>query len=1706
MGDHHDQVVLDWVKSEVNDTLTQTRQLLETYVESLRFGKEDETRLHFCLNYLRQVYGTLTMVELYGAARLTEEMEALIHALLDGSVTNRDESLAVLIRSTLQVSAYLDPVYRGCRDLPEVAMPTFNDLRTARSERSPKRSLFTSHEDELASAVTGDQLKASPSFSKNPLITLLKKLRQMYQMALVGYIKGLKTEENLTYLLKVSERLTSLFEGTQAGGLWPVVSALIESLLSGGCKNTSMVRNLLRQVNVEISHLIDDGVPAVNRSIPDDLLESLLYYVARSTSEGSLTKTIRAQYCLRDALPDKNTVSLERPALRASSSHSNSKVMLSVIKAVSDELISVKDALDLYVRSPSRDQELVKAQLPVLSQVADIMGVLELDIPQKVIQNQMDILSRMVNTNCYDGTLLMDVAGRLIYTKETLVGMVQGQTPTVSQFSATDAGILSTHQSAIQEARSGLNQAKEAIVDYVASQWDTDCLTAVPETLMKVRDSLAVISLERAAMLVGAASQYIEHEFLSGRSKPVWQGVNALIDALSGVEYYLNRLIDDQQSPCDVILDVVEGSLNRLSHRPATATAGEPAATTLLVDDCIDDELIDVFIKKAQEARETLAEYFHRWQVNRTDLTSLVECQRGFHTLKCNGRMVGAAVVGELAWSIENMLNRVIDHSIEPTDALILLVERVIKRLPSTIAEFAKKRQWLSIDIHSLMSEADCYSHGKTWVPTELAAAAPATTDQRVNKRATGPLDADVNRLDCFRNKAVVHLQNINDFIVEAKERQGRMAISNVLQRSLHTLRNDAEMAGVTPVIDVVEPLENVINTFWTHNIAPDEQVLTLLNCGGLLIQDGLDQLDSNPLSPLAGTNDLLNEIHLLQSELLVDVDTREHAPVARHEPTSEASLSGDKLVTTHSDDRSRIVFNSSIVDYMDHELIALFLDEATDILKNASSDLYHWLEHSDDNSCLQALRRHLHTLTSVARKTGVTAIGDLGHELKCLYEDLCESRLSVSQELLNLLLRTHDTLDEMLGQLRSNNVCRLADDLCVIIREFRGCDAEELSGQDDKSDREPVSFDLPDGQNPAMISIFLEEVNGLLALIEEQVSIWQSDTANMMPAEKLMCALHTLKGGARVVGLVDLSDSSHHVEILVEGLQQKGDVSNAELHELVSGVERLKRVIEGVFFALGQVTGSQSEPVPQASSNDVEPSRNISDVLSFLQPDKRTGSFIKAPAFLHASYISDAAVDVSKRDMVHVPAELLEQLVNFSGEARISRTHLKRQVSHFSDTLQKMHDTIEDLRKQLRRLDVENQSQILSRHKSELADQPELDPLEMDQYAELTQLLRSSIESATDLMNLKDALADQNRDCETLVIQQDSIDTELQEGLMRTRMVPFSRLLPRLRHVVRQVASELGKKVELRVEHAESKMDRSVMERLLAPLEHMLRNAIDHGIENAEDRIRKGKLSSGQIRLVFSREGEDIVLSLSDDGKGLNPDVIRQKAETSGLLLPDVEMSDSDVSRMIIEPGFSTAEKVTHISGRGIGLDVVNSELKQLGGRLNIYSVEGDGATFEIRLPFILYVSRVLMINLGEELYAVPLNTIEGIVRVSPANLRASYESGQFDYAEGAYRLHYLGEMLHKAKSSLEQVTQDVPILLVHSGESRVALQVDGLSASREIVMKSPGPQYANLPEITGATTLGDGRVVVILDLVALALKPWMRAANGNCQTEVER
>ncbi|MFW6094700.1 MAG: response regulator, partial [Pseudomonadota bacterium] len=651
----------------------------------------------------------------------------------------------------------------------------------------------------------------------------------------------------------------------------------------------------------------------------------------------------------------------------------------------------------------------------------------------------------------------------------------------------------------------------------------------------------------------------------------------------------------------------------------------------------------------------------------------------------------------------------------------------------------------------------------------------------------------------------------------------------------------------------------------------------------------------------------------------------------------------------------------------------------------------------------------------------------------------------------------------------------------------------------------------LPEDADEEIIGVFLEEADELLEALDESIDAWSDETENRLHLENLLRTLHTLKGGARLSGLARLGNCAHELESYLIDFQERNAPAEpalfAELHtrydEIAHLVATTRALLAGETPPEPPATASPPAETP-APEPGPEPAREAAEAATAAETPAETPAPVpevapEAPVSADDGAPANGAPAAAEtapnrarqtQEMVRVGADLLESLVNLAGESSIIRARVEQGMSDFSGALDEMETTIERLREQLRRLEIETEAQILFRHdRPERPAYEDFDPLEMDRYSQLQQLSRALTESASDMLDLKDTLVHKARDAETLLLQQARVNTELQEGLMRSRMVPFGRLVPRLRRTVRQVAKELGKEVELDPVNVDGELDRTLLERMLPPLEHMLRNAVDHGIEPGDERRRRGKAERGRIEIRLSREGGDVVIEISDDGGGIDVERVRAKAVERGLMDPDADLDDDEISEFVLAPGFSTAASVTQISGRGVGMDVVHSEVKQLGGSIGITSERGKGTRFVVRVPFTVSVNRALMVSVGDDLYAIPLNTIEGIVLLSPEDLeRMSRPDGEpFEYAGVPYRIQYLGDYLGRDFRPQPAAPGSVPVVLVRAGAHAVAVHVDAVQGSREIVVKSLGPQFAGVGGISGATILGDGSVVVILDLLAL-------------------
>jgi len=458
------------------------------------------------------------------------------------------------------------------------------------------------------------------------------------------------------------------------------------------------------------------------------------------------------------------------------------------------------------------------------------------------------------------------------------------------------------------------------------------------------------------------------------------------------------------------------------------------------------------------------------------------------------------------------------------------------------------------------------------------------------------------------------------------------------------------------------------------------------------------------------------------------------------------------------------------------------------------------------------------------------------------------------------------------------------------------------------------------------------------------------------------------------------------------------------------------------------------------------------------------------------------------RAETTRVDAQLLDLLLNGAGEINIFQSRLNQQMHSIEFHLGELGQTVTRLREQLRNLEAETEAQILHRHGEDVADKS-FDPLELDRYSTIQQLSRALAETSDDVASINELLYGLTTEADTLLTQQSRVTTELQDGLMQTRMVSLQRHVSRLARILRQACADSGKAAELSVHGADSELDRQVLDSILPALEHLLRNAVIHGIEKPDARKKLAKPETGVVSLKLRREGSEVLIEVADDGVGLDLDAIRRKAYEHKLIPEGHQLSDEEAMEYILKPGFSTAKELTQAAGRGVGMDIVDNEIKKLGGSLRIESGRDQGTRFLIRLPYTLAITHALIVDVGDETFALPLPTVEGITRIRRESLleMLTEDEPKLDYGDVSYRIQHLGSLVGAAPSALPEEESAVSLVLVRAGENSTALLTDSLEGSREIVVKTLGPHIASVPGVSGATILGDGRVVVILDAVTL-------------------
>jgi chemosensory pili system protein ChpA (sensor histidine kinase/response regulator) len=691
---------------------------------------------------------------------------------------------------------------------------------------------------------------------------------------------------------------------------------------------------------------------------------------------------------------------------------------------------------------------------------------------------------------------------------------------------------------------------------------------------------------------------------------------------------------------------------------------------------------------------------------------------------------------------------------------------------------------------------------------------------------------------------------------------------------------------------------------------------------------------------------------------------------------------------------------------------------------------------------------RAAHTLASCSRTAGFAAVADLAGELE---QWTPFAGRVVEPEDVALVGAVIEKLKSMVAALQRG--------------EASGDAGEALVRMQQMTARLKAQRVMRDDIDAHLLPVFLEEAEELVPQIGSDLRDWKAQPQDQRIADALKRALHTLKGSARMAGAIRLGELTHLMESQVETALEAGQLPPELFGELESKMDRVSADLDRM----------KQHHVPAPA------------------PAPAVAAVAAAPATVAEPPPSAAA------GMLRVNADTLDYLITESGEVAIARSRIEAELRLVKQSLGDLDDSIARLRTQLREVEIQADSQMQSRTSVLDERDRDFDPLEFDRYTRLQELTRMMAEGLSDATSIQVALLKNMDETDAALLQQARIGRELQQDLMRMRAVPFASLSERLHRIVRQTARETGRKAELQIQGAQIELDRSVLERIAAPLEHMLRNAVVHGVEDPQVRSAAGKPETARIAIELRQEANEIVIIVADDGAGLDLQQLRSKAIEKGLVAANQELTEFEQNQLIFLTGLSTAGAVTALAGRGVGMDVVRTEIAAVNGRIDIASSRGAGTTFTIFVPLTLAVTQTVMVQAGAVTLAVSSATVEQVLRLKADAMASLYEKGQVEFQGRAYPLHSLRQLLGERVAV--EIRDYNSVLLLRSGIQRVAVHVDELLGNQEVVVKSIGPQLSRIPGVTGATVLADGSIVLIVNPVQLAQR---KAAAGGRLGEI--
>lgn len=1711
-----------WVKSEIDQALGKARQALTDFATN----PAETTPLRHCQTHLHQVAGAFQMVALDALAVFSEEMEKLAAVIERREINYTPEVGIALDRAISAVGRYSDDLVNGEPNIPVRLFPEFRAMQLARGQG------LSSESDLFFPDTTVPPRHSQPAvpMAASEMARFIKTQRLRFEQGLLKWLRGGGDAAGLTMMRESLDAIEAVQTNASARAFWWVAAAFAEILERGAVDADLGVKQICARIDSQMRRLAEGS-----HQIGDRLFRDVLFYIARAQSVSPRVEEIKRFYELGLLLPSGSTDGVGDEEI---------KRVTPILRDLRETLGIAKDAWVKFTSGNADRLSLFRDQTQkIATRVADLRHPSMAGLVQRLadfaskLPNRPEQVRESSAMEVATAILLLEnalgnyfklgsefeqqskvMAMRLQAEQEGRGGENIPDIPMLDEMSrnAQERMLLAT---VVQEIQANLGQIEQVLDGFFREPTAREELANLRGPIKQVIGALMIMELHKAVALLEACQITIES--LANPDYAVQQSeCELLAEALSTIGFYVQaiqhgqadreaiidpllrrypgidlgalgvaeqdatvetvevvnvdeidfeptpepiaELLPKAEQPIEVEPPVVVPApvpavttpvLVEVSHKPVPGPIPAPKPEPVREQAAVDEELLEVYLEEATEVLSAVAEQIQVCAEDPLNREAQTVIRRGFHTLKGSGRMVGLTDLGEVAWAVEQVMNRWLQEERAATPALVKLIESAGRAFQG----------WVN----------DLQAHGYAKVEADELMAFAERLKSGDDEGLAVPVEEDLEGMAALEAEALAAEQEV--LAAEQIDVVPEEVVAPVVDTPVvaAVVEQSAE-PDVVEEIALGVPDEDIVAVAVPETEPFDDATMVVHDAEPLVVAQVIPEFDAHG-------DIVIGNIHL--SPILFDIFTeeaREHIAALQFEY---------QAVNEQPSEPVTLGFMRAA-----HTLCGISRTTGFNMVGELAYALEQWLQELLHRK-MAAPVEHLPTvgraieqlaamLAMVLQRQCPQDANDLIRELQLAQLQVVEGRpLASAEQPPSVAIDLAD--DEMPGTVAEIPVSQLAAEQLPEIEEGIDIDASP--------DIEDVSITIKDDLDEQLLPIFLEEAEELFPQVRQHLRDWREDIHHATASQLLRRALHTLKGSARMAGAMRLGEATHHMESRVEAAIETRKFDSSLFDELDAYFDQITDYLE-------ILQGKPEKPkvkIPAATGTTA--------TVTTLPVEAKVEA-AKEPEFVAPQRVALGEVDqASQKAILRIRADIVDRLVNQAGEVSIARSRIEGEMQSVKKSLQDLTENVNRLRAQLREIEIQAESQMQSRLSLLQETHKDFDPLEFDRFSRFQEITRGMAESVNDVFTVQYSLLKNMDEIDSALVQQARMSRDLQTELMHVRMVPFSSISERLYRIVRQTAKELNKKVNLEIKGARTELDRSVLEAMTPSFEHLLRNAIDHGIEGKDKRDATGKSETGEIWLDVRQQANELLITMSDDGAGLNLERIRQKAMATGLITGNEVISDQHIMQFIFAPGFSTAAQVTQLSGRGIGMDVVKADITSLGGRIEVTSEAGKGATFTIHLPLTLAVTQAVLVRAGTRIFAVPSAMVEQVQDLKANALEVLYKTQKVEWMGNTYPFHYLPRLLGDTEH-VPEVKRYSIVLLLRSGSQRVAVHIDDLIRNQEIVVKNIGPQLSRVTGVAGATVLGNGQVVLILNPIQLAFREDLYAVTaGSMPTKAE-